>query len=41
MGGDHFKTLGVGQSANADDIKTAFRKLALEHHPDRCACATR
>jgi DnaJ-class molecular chaperone len=37
---DHFKTLGVSSSATADDVKTAFRKLALEYHPDRHASAS-
>lgn len=31
----HYDTLGVNQNASADDIKSAFRKLAGEHHPDR------
>ncbi|RPA74434.1 DnaJ-domain-containing protein [Ascobolus immersus RN42] len=32
---NHYKTLGVSQSATDAEIKTAFRKLALKHHPDR------
>jgi len=32
---NHYDTLGVGQNANQDEIKQAFRKLAREHHPDR------
>jgi hypothetical protein len=35
--GDHFKTLGVGAGSTGDEIKAAFRKLALEYHPDRSA----
>lgn len=31
---DYYKTLGVPRSANADEIKKAYRKLAREHHPD-------
>ena len=31
----HYSTLGVGKSASADEIKSAYRKLALKHHPDR------
>jgi curved DNA-binding protein CbpA len=29
-----FKSLGVAQSATADEVKAAFRKLARECHPD-------
>lgn len=32
---DHFKTLGVDQNASDDDIKKAYKKLAMKHHPDR------
>ncbi len=35
MSKDYYKILGVDKSASADDIKKAFKKAALEHHPDR------
>lgn len=32
---DYYTLLGVERGASADDIKRAFRKLALQYHPDR------
>jgi len=32
---DYCKTLGVSENASEEEIKKAFRKLALLYHPDR------
>ena len=32
---DYYKTLEINKNATPDEIKKAFRKLALKHHPDK------
>ena len=32
---DYYNTLGISKSASEADIKAAYRKMAMKHHPDR------
>ena len=32
---DYYEILGVSRNASAEDVKKAFRRLAMKYHPDR------
>lgn len=38
--GTHFQTLGLGEGCTTEEVKAAFRKKAMEYHPDRLHCSS-
>ncbi|MEI8282932.1 MAG: J domain-containing protein, partial [Armatimonadota bacterium] len=35
MAQDHYRILGVSRNATSGDVKSAYRKIVLVHHPDK------
>jgi DnaJ-class molecular chaperone len=35
VGKDYYASLGIGKDANTEQIKKAYRKLVIKHHPDK------
>ena len=38
---NHYDTLGLKHDASTDDVKRAYRRLAMEHHPDKGGTASK